>query len=160
MDYLQVLLLLFGYMKDPDDKYHLIIDEDAANIVRKIFSMYAGGAGAAKICSYLNENRIPIPSIYKNNKGSKYSNYNVEPNKKIRYQVEAEDTIISIADKYQSTAKDIMKYNLLKSKDLEIGQIIIIPIRHVWRTGSIYQLLKNEVYCRHSGATQERKNKL
>ena len=119
MDYLQVLLLLFGYMKDPEDRYHLIIDEDAANIVRKIFSMYADGTGAAKICSYLNENRIPIPSIYKHNKGSKYSNYSVEPDKRIRYQVEKEDTIISIADKYQSTAKDIMKYNLLKSKELE-----------------------------------------
>ena len=43
-------------MKDPKDKYHFIIDEDAANIVRKIFSMYASGQGATKICLYLNEN--------------------------------------------------------------------------------------------------------
>ena len=160
MDYLQVLLLLFGYMKDPNDKYHLIIDDDAANVIRKIFSMYANGQGATKICSYLNESRIPIPSIYKHEKGSRYSNYKIELDKRIRYQVEKEDTIISIANKYQSTVKDIVEYNCLQSEVLHMGQTIIIPVRHVWRTGSIYQLLKNEVYCRNFGTTQERKNKL
>lgn len=35
----------YGYMKDPEDKHHLIIDPPAAEIVRKIFDMYLKGNG-------------------------------------------------------------------------------------------------------------------
>ena len=45
----------YGYLKDPKDKYHFIIDEEAAKNVRMIFSMYASGMGATKICQYFNE---------------------------------------------------------------------------------------------------------
>lgn len=62
----------YGYMEDPDDMYHLVIDEEAAKVVRKIYSMFANGYGYYKICSYLNENKIPTPSRYKKLKGSKF----------------------------------------------------------------------------------------
>ncbi len=136
----------YGYMKDPKDKYHFIIDEDAANIVRKIFSMYASGQGATKICLYLNENKIPIPSEYKHKKGLKYNCSRITYNKRIKYQVEKEDTLLEIANKYQSTIRDIMEYNSMKDEKLDEGQIIVIPIRNVWRTNTIYNMLRNEVY--------------
>lgn len=136
----------YGYMKDPKDKYHFIVDEEAANVVRKIFSMYASGDGATKICTYLNENKIPIPSIYKHQKGLKFNCPTVEYNKRITYQVENGDTLGSIADKYQSTVKDIMKYNLLENENIQVGQVIIVPVVHVWRTNTVYNMLKNEVY--------------
>lgn len=136
----------YGYLKDPKDKYHFIIDEEAASIVRKIFSMYASGKGATKICTYLNEKRIPIPSVYKHQKGLKFNCPTIEYDKKITYQVEKGDTLLYIANKYQSTVKDIMKYNSLESEKVQIGQTIIIPVIHVWKTNMIYNILKNEVY--------------
>ena len=136
----------YGYLKDPKDKYHLIIDEEAAKIVRKIFSMYASGKGATRICAYLNKNKIPIPSIYKHQKGSKFTCPTIEYDERITYQVEKEDTLKELANKYKSTVKDIMKYNSLKSEQIEEGQIIIIPVIHIWRKNMIYNMLKNEVY--------------
>lgn len=153
----------YGYKKDPKDKYHFIVDEEAAKVVRKIFLMYASGKGATKICEYLNENKIPIPSVYKHQKGSKFNCPNVQPNKRITYQVEKEDTLRKIAHKYQSNVKDIMEYNSMKSEQIEEGQIIVIPVIHVWRTNTIYQMLKNEVYIgslvQHKNETISYKNK-
>ena len=45
----------FGYKRDPDDRYKLVVDEEAANIVRKIFSMYLEGIGMIRISQKLNE---------------------------------------------------------------------------------------------------------
>ena len=55
----------FGYMKDPAQKGHLIIDEDAAAIVREIFLMYVTGMGKSAIAKDLNERHIPNPTEYK-----------------------------------------------------------------------------------------------
>lgn len=153
----------YGYQKDPKDKYHLIIDEEAADIVRKIFSMYASGNGATQICAYLNENKIPIPSVYKHQKGSRFTCPRIEYDKRITYQVENRDTLKKIADKYQSTVKDIMEYNSLKGEQIEEGQTIIIPVIHIWRKNMIYNMLKNEVYIgtlvQHKNETISYKNK-
>ena len=62
----------YGYDRDPEDKHKLIIDPVAAEVVRKIFDLYKEGIGYYKICSYLNENKIPPRSIYKKLKGSNF----------------------------------------------------------------------------------------
>lgn len=64
---------LYGYMKDPERKGHLIIDEDAADIVREVFLLYSQGIGKAKIAQILNERGIPNPTEYKRLKGLRYS---------------------------------------------------------------------------------------
>ena len=43
----------YGYLKDPDRKGRLIIDEEAAGIVREIFSMFADGYGKSTIARIL-----------------------------------------------------------------------------------------------------------
>ena len=48
----------YGYMIDPNDKHHLIIDEKEAIVVKKIFDMALNGDGRIKICKYLNNNGI------------------------------------------------------------------------------------------------------
>lgn len=53
----------FGYKRDPADKHHLIIDEDTAPIVRRIFSMRASGLGFRKIATMLNEEGIQPPGV-------------------------------------------------------------------------------------------------
>ena len=39
----------YGYIKDPQDKHHLIVDPEAAKVVRDIFRMFAQGIGYGKI---------------------------------------------------------------------------------------------------------------
>jgi len=48
----------YGYMLDPNDKHHLIPDENEVEIVKKIFDMALSGKGRIKICKYLNDNGI------------------------------------------------------------------------------------------------------
>mgnify|MGYP000948841250 CR=1 FL=1 len=55
----------YGYMRDSEDHNHLIIDEYAASIVRKIFRLYLEGNGKAHIASILSSENILIPSLYK-----------------------------------------------------------------------------------------------
>ncbi len=62
----------YGYIEDPEDMYHLVIDEEAAKIVREIYSMYANGIGYYKICESLNERKIPTPSKHKKLQGLKF----------------------------------------------------------------------------------------
>ena len=63
---------LYGYQKDPERKGHLIIDEEAAMIVRKVFSLFAQGYGKTAIAKILNAEGIPNPSEYKRLKGLRY----------------------------------------------------------------------------------------
>ncbi len=59
----------YGYLKDPEDIHHLIVDEETAPIVRKIFDLAAEGKNKKWICGYLNSNGIPTPSQYMVSKG-------------------------------------------------------------------------------------------
>ena len=63
---------LYGYCKDPSDKNHLIIDEEAASVVRMVYELYIEGYGSTKIASILNSKGIPNPSTYKHINGSNY----------------------------------------------------------------------------------------
>lgn len=55
----------YGYKKDPDNHNHLVIDEYAAKVVRKIYELYLSGYGKAKIGSILSSEGILIPTLYK-----------------------------------------------------------------------------------------------
>ena len=63
---------LYGYQKDPNQKGHLIIDEEAAQVVREVFSLFAQGYGKTNIARILNERGIPNPTEYKRQKGLRY----------------------------------------------------------------------------------------
>lgn len=56
---------LYGYIKDPEKKGHLIIDPVAAAVVRKVFNLYAEGYGKTAIARLLNAEGIPNPTEYK-----------------------------------------------------------------------------------------------
>ena len=62
----------YGYLKDPDDKHKLIIDEETAPIVRMIFQRFIAGESIIGITKDLNEMGIPNPSMYKKLKGFNY----------------------------------------------------------------------------------------
>lgn len=67
---------LYGYKKDPEQKGHLIIDEEAAEVVRLVFNLYASGMGRTSIAKYLNERGIPNPTEYKRIHGLRYKGSN------------------------------------------------------------------------------------
>ena len=55
----------YGYKKDPLDHNHLVIDDYAAEVVRRIFDLYIQGYGKAKIGAILSSEGILIPTHYK-----------------------------------------------------------------------------------------------
>ena len=62
----------YGYCKDPNAKGKLIIDPEAAEVVRRIFSMALSGIGAHKIARILNDEKVPSPTAYKQQHGIHY----------------------------------------------------------------------------------------
>ena len=56
---------VYGYKKDPNDPYHLIIDEPSAKIVKRIFTMCIEGMSLNVIARTLNEEGVPSPTKYK-----------------------------------------------------------------------------------------------
>lgn len=61
----------YGYIKDPNNPQHWIIDEEAANVVRKIFNMFHDGLGTFQIALALTDEKILTPSVYSIKKGVK-----------------------------------------------------------------------------------------
>ena len=59
----------YGYAKDPNAKGHLIIDDEAAAVVRRIFALYLAGKGKQVIARTLNDEGIPNPTEYKRRLG-------------------------------------------------------------------------------------------
>lgn len=64
---------LYGYKKDPKQKGHLIIDEEAAQVVREVFTLFSQGYGKTNIARILNDRGIPNPTEYKRQKGLRYT---------------------------------------------------------------------------------------
>ena len=63
---------LYGYQKDPEKKGHLIIDEEAAAVVREVFTLFSQGYGKTAIARILNDRGIPNPTEYKRIHGLRY----------------------------------------------------------------------------------------
>ncbi len=55
----------YGYVKDPEDNHHLIIDEDAARVVKMIYRWSLEGCGRKKIAKKLNDMGILNPMGHK-----------------------------------------------------------------------------------------------
>ena len=54
----------YGYMKDPDNKKHWIVDEEAAKVVRRIFRLCLEGYGPTQIARILKEEKIVTLKCY------------------------------------------------------------------------------------------------
>lgn len=69
---------IYGYRKDPEDKNNWLIDEEAAEVVRRIFRMTIAGNGPYEIARILAEEKVERPSYYlaRHGMGNHKSNYN------------------------------------------------------------------------------------
>ena len=61
----------FGYKRDPEDQEKWLIDEPAAEVVRKIFSLCIGGKGPSQIARYLEDEKVLTPCAYYHSIGRK-----------------------------------------------------------------------------------------
>ncbi len=61
----------YGYIKDPNDKNHWIIEETAANVVREIFQLCVDGYGPSQICGVMMERGYMNPTAYMRSVGVK-----------------------------------------------------------------------------------------
>lgn len=77
----------FGYMRDPEDKGHLVPNSETAPIVKNIFKWRADGIGPTEIANRLNKANVITPSGYKKTNYSSRlidrDNWNISTVKKI-----------------------------------------------------------------------------
>lgn len=66
----------YGYIKDPNDNHALLVDKEAAEVVKQIFTLFLGGMSKRGIAYHLNDHGILCPSVYKRSKGLKYQTPN------------------------------------------------------------------------------------
>ncbi|QNM06753.1 recombinase family protein [Qiania dongpingensis] len=60
----------YGYRKDPEDKHHLLPDDEVSGVVKDIFSMAAGGMRPASIAADLNRRGILSPKAYRDSRSA------------------------------------------------------------------------------------------
>lgn len=60
---------IYGYKKDPENIHKLVIDDEAAQVVRRIFDMVIAGTKRGEIARILNDEQILTPALYKKKKG-------------------------------------------------------------------------------------------
>ena len=56
--------VIYGYQKDPTDKDHWLIDEEAAAVVRRIFRLTIEGHGPYEIARILFDDHVETPAVY------------------------------------------------------------------------------------------------
>ena len=61
----------YGYIKDPNDPKHWIVDDEAAQVVRRVYSMTLEGFGTEQIAAQLEKDDILTPRAYWLTKGIK-----------------------------------------------------------------------------------------
>ena len=64
----------YGYRKDPADKEKWLVDEPAAEVVRRIFNLCIGGNGPLQIAKILEQEKVLVPAAYYKSIGRKCSN--------------------------------------------------------------------------------------
>ena len=116
----------YGYMRNPLDKGHLIPDPEVAPIVKRIFKMAYSGTGVSDIVSYLNDNKILSPSMYKNTKSSSRQKVNVwtisSVNKLLKNRMYTGDMVQNVQTK--------LSYKSQKKVSLEKAFWIIVENTH------------------------------
>ncbi len=73
---------LYGYKKDPADKHHWLIDEEAATVVKKIFHLSMNGKGTSEIAAILRDEKIERPSYYMGVRGQGTRQNDNDPNRR------------------------------------------------------------------------------
>lgn len=107
----------YGYIKDPNDYHKLIIDKEAAQIVKYIFNQIIVGKSKIEIAEELNRKHVSTPSMYlKQNYG--FKTYNIA--KKWNYQMV--DSILKT-----KTYKGMLEQNKTSRISHKIHNTVVVP---------------------------------
>jgi len=69
---------VYGYIKDPNDKHKLIVDEKIRPVIERIFNLALNGKSPRQIANVLSKEHIETPSVYANlNRGMKSTAYSL-----------------------------------------------------------------------------------
>ena len=88
----------YGYLKDPDNPHHWIIDPVAADVVKHIFNMCMDGRGPLQIAKQLKADKVLTPTAYKESQGIN------SPNKRSENPYAWQDsTVVHILERMEYT---------------------------------------------------------
>ena len=159
----------YGYLRDPDDKGHLIPDPEYAPIVKKIFDMAYEGVGLSAITTYLNESKIKTPSSLKRKNPHAKNKYNpiwtISSVKKIlKNQMYVGDMVQSVQTKvsYKSKKKKTLpkgNWDIVKNTHEPIVDRVIFEhvqdnvkrTNYTANTKREKRLFENLLYCKECG---------
>lgn len=125
----------YGYLVDPDNKNHLIIDEAAAPVVKRIFDMYIQGMGYITIARVLNDESVPPPCVHKKQLGSNYYNGNYEKKPSPR-KTWSDSAVYAIIRRYEYTGalvqgrQEVINYKTGKRRQKPQSQWDIVEGMH------------------------------
>lgn len=124
----------FGYKKDPNDGNHLVIDEEAAEIVRMIFDLAAQGDTYLGISRKLNELGIITPAAYKVKNGdTRFIRYLNTQNALTTWSFQGVRTIL-LDSVYKGDMvnhkTEVINYKTKEKVSIPREEYIIVPNRH------------------------------
>ena len=126
----------YGYLKNPEDKNKLIIDEEVADNVRLIFQLALEGKGCTRIAKDLTERRIKIPSTYKSEKGETTFNRFSEGKPESFHYTWNKMTVQAIMKDRVYTGDmvnhkfEVVSYKSDKLRRVPKDQLIVVPDTH------------------------------
>lgn len=161
----------YGYLRDPDDKGHLISDPEYAWVVKKIFEMAYNGVGLSEITTYLNDNNIKTPSSLKRKNPNSKAKYNpmwtISSVKKIlKNQMYVGDMVQSVQTKvsYKSKKKKALpksNWDIVKNThEALVDRFIFESVQNNVKRTNVSNITKREkrlfenlLYCKECGNT-------
>lgn len=120
----------YGYKKDPNNRHKLIIDTEAAKVVKRIYQLTLEGLGTTKICRKLTDEKIPIPIVHKKEprglRVTENDGYGIWKNSTVRSILKSQ---MYIGNMVQHTYEKV-SYNNKKKRTLDEKEYIIVPNTH------------------------------
>lgn len=121
----------YGYQKDPLDCHKLIIDEEAAEIVRMIFAKFIAGNSIRGIVRELNDAHILPPALYKKKKHPSYKPANIKSDTMWSQRMISRilTNQMYIGDMVQNVMNNI-SYRIQKCRPVDVDKHIIVTNTH------------------------------
>lgn len=172
----------YGYKKDPADKHRLIVDPEAAAVVRRIFDLALAGNGTGEIAEILNDDGVEIPTLYlkrqfpdsnKYGRASKESCWNAVSIRNILKKKEYMGAVVSHTrtwkgiDNPQTILKDESEWiivpncheAIVSEEEYEGAQKAIKKVSHFTKGKPQNYLLRTLVHCGVCGRAMTRNPK-
>lgn len=142
----------YGYIKNPNDYHKLVIDDEPAEVVKRIYKLFLGGESMRGIVRILNSENILPPTLYKKAKYPKF-NPNLSPDKEVVWTARTVKRILTnqmyVGDLVQNVMNNV-SYRYQKCRAVDRENWIIVPNTHqpiISREDfkSVAELLKRDV---------------